>query len=458
VSYPCSNVCFVSTPAVDESLALLRRAVDGLLAANLPGLSSAGLVGVLAEVEVQRCRLAAVDVQVVAEAEDRRVAGEYGRTSTADLLVQVLRVSPREAAARVDRARELGPRRELTGAPLPPLLPATAEALVAGQVSSAHAAVIGAAMRRVDDLPEATVVAPAAERFLVEAARHEDPQALRRSAALLLDRLDPDGVEPREDVTYRRRGFTLGKPGDGSAVPSGRWTGEATAIWEAILDSLAAPVPAQDGAADDRTPAQRRHDAMLEAGKRLLRSGTLPATGGTPVTVLVRTTPADLTAAGGLVQTERGEFLSTASIVGCGDRCAAEADVLTIGLGPVGEILNHGRTRRLASTAQRRALAVRDGGCCFPGCTRPAAWTEVHHVKTWLDGGPTDIDNLCLLCAHHHREVNRTDWRLTMNHGIPQWIPPPWLDHDQRPVRNTAHHLPDIGFDLPEWSVRRDSG
>lgn len=88
-------------------------------------------------------------------------------------------------------------------------------------------------------------------------------------------------------------------------------------------------------------------------------------------------------------------------------------------LTPTGGILSYGRRVRLATVGQRRALAARDGGCCFPRCTRPAAWAEVHHVRRWIDGGGTDIANMCLLCAFHHREFERHDWTLEMIDGVP---------------------------------------
>ena len=106
-----------------------------------------------------------------------------------------------------------------------------------------------------------------------------------------------------------------------------------------------------------------------------------------------------------------------------------------------------GRTKRLANRAQRRALAARDGGCCFPGCDRPASWAEVHHLIEWVPDGNTDLDNLCLLCPFHHREFGRRGWQVEMTDGLPHWIPPRWLDPDQRPRVNTAHHLPVIVFD-----------
>ncbi|HEV3497043.1 MAG TPA: HNH endonuclease signature motif containing protein, partial [Actinomycetes bacterium] len=67
--------------------------------------------------------------------------------------------------------------------------------------------------------------------------------------------------------------------------------------------------------------------------------------------------------------------------------------------------LDVGRTSRVVQPAQRTALAVRDGGCVFPDCARPLAWCEAHHLWHWVDGGPTDLANLVLLCRAHHWAV-----------------------------------------------------
>jgi hypothetical protein len=72
-----------------------------------------------------------------------------------------------------------------------------------------------------------------------------------------------------------------------------------------------------------------------------------------------------------------------------------------------------GRTTRVVQPAQRMALAVRDGGCVFPGCDRPLAWCDAHHLWHWVDGGPTDLANLALLCRAHHRTVHEDGWQLT---------------------------------------------
>jgi HNH endonuclease len=74
--------------------------------------------------------------------------------------------------------------------------------------------------------------------------------------------------------------------------------------------------------------------------------------------------------------------------------------------------LDVGRATRVIQPAQRTALAVRDGGCVFPGCDRPLAWCEAHHLRHWLHGGPTDLANLALLCRAHHRAVHEGGWRL----------------------------------------------
>jgi hypothetical protein len=65
-----------------------------------------------------------------------------------------------------------------------------------------------------------------------------------------------------------------------------------------------------------------------------------------------------------------------------------------------------GRAQRVVSPAQRRALDARDDGCVFAGCEAPNWWCEAHHVLEWVFDGPTDLDNLGLLCERHHTKVH----------------------------------------------------
>lgn len=76
-------------------------------------------------------------------------------------------------------------------------------------------------------------------------------------------------------------------------------------------------------------------------------------------------------------------------------------------------ILDMGRKSRLATPAQGRAVSVRDRHCRFPGCRRKTHWCDLHHVRSWLDGGPTDVANLVLLCRRHHTLIHNSRWTIT---------------------------------------------
>lgn len=87
-------------------------------------------------------------------------------------------------------------------------------------------------------------------------------------------------------------------------------------------------------------------------------------------------------------------------------RLACAADLIPHVLGSRGELVDLGRTVRLFTAAQRRALTRRDRRCTYPGCLAPADWTRIHHVLHWLDGGGSDLGNATLLCQRHHTLVH----------------------------------------------------
>ncbi|MDY7101616.1 MAG: HNH endonuclease signature motif containing protein, partial [Actinomycetota bacterium] len=74
----------------------------------------------------------------------------------------------------------------------------------------------------------------------------------------------------------------------------------------------------------------------------------------------------------------------------------------------------YGRSERTAPPNQWKAVATRDGGCRFPGCDRPPRWCHAHHLQHWTDGGRTDLDNLALLCGHHHRLIHDGGWQAKL--------------------------------------------
>jgi hypothetical protein len=194
---------------------------------------------------------------------------------------------------------------------------------------------------------------------------------------------------------------------------------EAKATIEAAVQGLSAPRPA-DGAPDRRPSGQRRMDALLE----VVRRGVASAEGvaSTPKAELfVTVSLADLVARSHAATVfgsgETGTLLGpdTARRIGC------DAGIVPVVLGTDGQVLDLGRRFRLFSSAQLRALWLRDGGCTFPDCTVPASWCDGHHLRHWADGGTTDLGNAALLCGRHHTIVHRNGYHGELVDGHVQW-------------------------------------
>jgi hypothetical protein len=141
----------------------------------------------------------------------------------------------------------------------------------------------------------------------------------------------------------------------------------------------------------------------------------------------------ELLAKTGLAETADGSQLTPDQLL----RIADEAEIWPTIIDRNGVPLALGRSRRLASPGQTMALIARDAGCSFPGCTHPAGWCDRHHILDWILGGLTDLDNLTLLCRYHHTHFLQKGWSCRINtDGLPEWIPPRWIDQDQQPHIN----------------------
>jgi hypothetical protein len=141
----------------------------------------------------------------------------------------------------------------------------------------------------------------------------------------------------------------------------------------------------------------------------------------------------DLLAKAGVAETADGTQLSADQLW----RLVDEAEIWPIITSRHGVPLASGRSQRLASKGQTLALIARDGGCSFPGCTHPPAWCDRHHILDWISGGETDLNNLTLLCRYHHTHFLQKGWTCQINdNGLAEWIPPRWIDRDQRPHIN----------------------
>jgi hypothetical protein len=345
---------------------------------------------VLAEVaglEVLRRRLAVIDHALIGELDRRGVAGRLVMSSTEAVLQGLLRLSHGEAKDRVSAARACGSRSSLTGEPLPPVLPVLAAAQADGVVSGEHTQVILAALKR---LPAAvgSEDRSLAEKHLVEAATTMRPRQVGLVGQRILAHLHPDGVLCDAEQ-QRRRSFTLHPNTDGSYTARGRLTPACGAQLLAWLTPRSAPRPSDDSGADPRSSGQRMHDALEQLAGLAVRRTELTDSGA-PAQVIITITAEQLRSRQGLAETSFGQLLPVQDAL----RMADEAAINLLLTDATGAVLNHGRTKRIASRAQTIALIARDKGCSFPGCDKPPEWCQRHHIISWAGGGATDLNNL----------------------------------------------------------------
>ncbi|WP_409483844.1 DUF222 domain-containing protein [Arsenicicoccus dermatophilus] len=216
------------------------------------------------------------------------------------------------------------------------------------------------------------------------------------------------------------------------------------AVLGAAVDALSAPDHAQgrhgETLPDERTPAQRRLDALVALAREAASRSRTGPMGATTRVSLVLPLGALRTPSAGLHRTDGdapaagppdGEAGTSLALGHDGSgmllsptdarelSCAAE--VTPVWVDERGTPVDVGRTTRLATARQRQLLEVRDGGCTFPGCGAPASWCQAHHLVHWADGGATDVDNLALLCGHHHRFTHHHGVRGTVTDGRVTW-------------------------------------
>jgi hypothetical protein len=260
---------------------------------------------------------------------------------------------------------------------------------------------------------------------------------LGRFAHDLAYALDQDGQEDELKHRDRTRGLTLRRRQDGSARLDGELTPECAEHLATHLDALGTPAPAdQDGLADQRTPGQRRHDALLAMLKLVERAELLPQAGGCAATILL-TMPAEAYATGtGTATTGHGYSIPAEYAK---QWAGPEARILATVFSRARGIDAYSSTHRIFTEQQRLALIARDKGCSFPGCDAPPQRCEVHHVTEHQYSRRTSVDDAALLCSFNHRHFEEQGWSCKMINGRPWWTPPRWLDPDQIPRRNTMH-------------------
>ena len=222
----------------------------------------------------------------------------------------------------------------------------------------------------------------------------------------------PDEDELERDQEKLRKHAFLSAPNIESADITRYTLGltpEMAAVLEAALGPLAKPQPnPETGEADLRSNGQRRAEALMEICSRSAAADAEhkggPAESDACVHVSVSVEDLERRAGAGTVlgSTAMDTHLGIETL----RKLCCDADLIPVVLGTDSEALDHGMTLRLFNRAQRRAIWRRDRRCTFPGCTAPAAWTRVHHVRHWADRGPTDVGNAALLCQRHHTFVH----------------------------------------------------
>ncbi|MGW3994754.1 DUF222 domain-containing protein [Amycolatopsis sp. NPDC004772] len=368
---------------------------------------------------------------LLVEIEQRGVMEVFGYRSVARLL-EHLGDLPRSAAERlVKRARLVNPGRALDGTPIPALAPATGVAALSGSLSAPMIDTITGVLAEVPpehrDHVEADLLAFAAE------AGHKQVAVL---GARILAHLNPDGAEPDDtEPAVPARELFLRRRRSGVWELNGKFDDETGTRASALLDALAERRTGDDGP-DHRAMPQRYGDAFSDAIDLALNSPDLPMQAGERAHVMVAVSLTDLKSGTG--QATLGD---TGTMTAAEARVhACDAMIIPAVLGAKSEPLNLGRLRRLISAGLRRALFLRDRGCAFPGCHRPPRHCQGHHIRHWADGGPTDLNNLVLMCAHHHRLLHRSGWEVRIAaDGLPEFLPPTFLDRRRKPRRNNLH-------------------
>ncbi|MGW4831028.1 DUF222 domain-containing protein [Amycolatopsis japonica] len=393
--------------------------------------------GVTHLLQVMRVASAGVG-KFLAEIESRGTEDLFGYGSAASWLADVARISLGDAQDMVNRALALNPSPSV-GGEVAVFAPATAAAAEDGALGEQHIDLILEILRKIP--PEVPVEDRAgAEKILADLARDAGPKQIAEAGADLLAHLDPDGNEPKDpEPAPPRREVFVERRKDGFWKLSGLLDPETGARTAAALDAYAAKRPVDEfGQADHRTLPQRRGDAWAELLDLAIACPDQPGTSGYRTLVHVTV---------GLDTLKTG--LGTACLDFVGRITAREARLaacdclmIPVVLGAAGEPLDVGRMKRFVTPGQRRALNIRDGGCAFPGCHRAPKHCHAHHIRHWADGGPTDLRNLVLLCSFHHRLIHHGDWQVRMApEGIPEFVPPQYLDPLQVPRRNTLHRV-----------------
>jgi hypothetical protein len=240
--------------------------------------------------------------------------------------------------------------------------------------------------------------------------------------------LDPDGVLDADNRAHERRWFECEQTYGKVFVLRGQLDAEGGVLVKTALDQLSHGLSRDD----TREGSQRRADALVDMAATQLRCGDHRDVHGQRPHLTVTVSADMLRADSGSAPADA----APAELRGVGPihpetarriACDAVRTVVTVARPADAPLwmpstsvvpLSVGHATRTIPAPMRTALVLRDQGCRFPGCDRPPAWTDGHHIIHWSDGGATELNNLVSLCRPHHRRVHEQGWRIHIADGV----------------------------------------
>jgi len=266
------------------------------------------------------------------------------------------------------------------------------------------------------------------ERDLIAWADGVSPGAIRRRAEIEQAREPPD---ERSDATRRSLESWIHGEGRRMGIAADLPAADGAAVL-ACLESRARTIPVAPGEENDHSA--RLADALVMACTEV---GGEAGDGLPRPTVLIHVPAAVLASGEGAGEIEGRGVVPAQAVRRLG--CTARVGIMIHDAG--GDPLRLGRTRREPSRGLLTALRHRDRECVFPGCGS-RRFTHAHHERWWSRAGPTDIENLVLICSFHHRLVHEGGWRLHRPAGGPvAWYRPDGTRYvpGPAPPEGTAH-------------------
>ncbi|WKN48278.1 HNH endonuclease signature motif containing protein [Nocardioides sp. Arc9.136] len=400
-----------SAHVVCRAVAKSRKQMRSAAEVHLWSMSDDDVTDTLLEAARLRARVEALELRLAAEA-DRRHAGErVGATDTAAWWATETHQTRPAAKHRMRLAESLDRHSP------------TATALAEGDVSVDHARVITECLDKLPtDLDDPTIPLRAEQHLLAE-ARHRDPKALRVLAKHVLTVVAPEigeardarALEAEERLARETAWLTMSPDGRGSVVGRFKIPELHGAMLKKTLLAFAAPkhqAATQD--ADAQAPAERRPspermgDAFCELLERL-PTASVPKLGGLNASVVITMDIASLLGRLAPGVLDDGTTISAAQA----RRLACEAGLVPAVLGTRSELLDLGRTTRLFTGAQRRALNLTQPTCTADGCDWPAHLCHAHHDQPWSTSGATHLVNARNLCPRHHARIHDPAYETT---------------------------------------------